>query len=139
VFADQMADSIDAIYATAHPSGPAALLAIYGFALQIYCDFSGYTDMAIGLAMLLGIRLPNYFRRPYLALSLVELWRRWHITLSFWLRDYLYIPLGGNRVGLAKTIRNILITMTLGGLWHGANFTFMLWGSCMESASASSI
>jgi alginate O-acetyltransferase complex protein AlgI len=128
VIADPLAESIDAIYAAAHQSGPAALLAIYGFAVQIYCDFSGYTDMAIGIAMLLGVRLPNNFRQPYAALSLVEFWRRWHITLSFWLRDYLYIPLGGNRQGLAKTVRNILVTMVLGGLWHGANFTFMLWG-----------
>lgn len=128
VVADPLAESVDAIYAAAHQTGPAAVLAIYGFAVQIYCDFSGYTDMAIGLAMLLGVRLPNNFRQPYAALSLVEFWRRWHITLSFWLRDYLYIPLGGNRHGLVKTVRNILVTMVLGGLWHGANFTFMLWG-----------
>src|SRR5262249_5446907 len=82
----------------------------------------------IGLALLLGIRLPNNFRQPYAAASLVEFWRRWHMTLSFWLRDYLYIPLGGNRGGLLRTIANILITMTLGGLWHGANWTFVLWG-----------
>jgi alginate O-acetyltransferase complex protein AlgI len=128
VFADPIAEVVDAIYAAGQPSAPAAILAIYGFAVQIYCDFSGYTDMAIGLAMLLGIRLPNNFRQPYCALSLVEFWRRWHMTLSFWLRDYLYIPLGGNREGLINTVRNILLTMTLGGLWHGANFTFMIWG-----------
>jgi alginate O-acetyltransferase complex protein AlgI len=128
VVADPLAESVDAIYAAAHQSGPAAVLAIYGFAVQIYCDFSGYTDMAIGLAMLLGVRLPNNFRQPYAARSLVEFWRRWHITLSFWLRDYLYIPLGGNRQGPARTTCNILVTMVLGGLWHGANFTFMIWG-----------
>jgi D-alanyl-lipoteichoic acid acyltransferase DltB (MBOAT superfamily) len=105
-----------------------ALLAIYAFAVQIYCDFSGYTDMAIGLALMLGIRLPHNFLRPYAAGSLVDFWRRWHITLSHWLRDYLYIPLGGNRQGRLKGVRNVLITMTLGGLWHGANWTFVIWG-----------
>ena len=116
-----------------------ALLAIYGFSVQIYCDFSGYTDMAIALALLLGVRLPNNFLRPYAAESLVEFWRRWHITLSFWLRDYLYIPLGGNRGGSAAEIRNILITMVLGGLWHGANWTFVIWGYCTASAFPSSM
>jgi alginate O-acetyltransferase complex protein AlgI len=129
VFADQIADLVDAVYTSSGtPSGPAALLAIYGFSAQIYCDFSGYTDMAIGLALSLGIRLPNNFLRPYAAASLVEFWRRWHITLSFWLRDYLYIPLGGNRRGELAQIRNVIITMTLGGLWHGANWTFVIWG-----------
>src|SRR5262249_20015609 len=128
VVADPIAQSVDAIYATANLSGPEALLAIYGFSVQIYCDFSGYTDMAIGLAMLLGVRLPNNFRQPYAAVSLVDFWRRWHITLSFWLRDYLYIGLGGNRGGLPRTVTNIIVTMTLGGLWHGASWTFVLWG-----------
>jgi alginate O-acetyltransferase complex protein AlgI len=109
-------------------SGPEVLLAIYGFAGQIYCDFSGYTDMAIGLALLLGYQLPQNFNRPYLALSLRDFWRRWHMTLSRWLRDYLYIPLGGSRRGRAKTYRNVMITMLLGGLWHGAAWTFVLWG-----------
>jgi alginate O-acetyltransferase complex protein AlgI len=84
--------------------------------------------MAIGLAMLLGIRLPPNFRQPHAALSLVDFWRRWHITLSFWLRDYLYVPLGGNRGGRLREIANVLITMMLGGLWHGANWTYLLWG-----------
>jgi alginate O-acetyltransferase complex protein AlgI len=84
--------------------------------------------MAIGLALLLGVRLPNNFARPYCAASIIEFWRRWHITLSFWLRDYLYIPLGGNRHGRAREIVNILVTMALGGLWHGANWTFVIWG-----------
>jgi D-alanyl-lipoteichoic acid acyltransferase DltB (MBOAT superfamily) len=129
VFADQIAGLVDAAYAPgAQPSGPAALLAIYGFSAQIYCDFSGYTDMAIGLALSLGIHLPTNFLRPYAAVSLVDFWRRWHITLSFWLRDYLYIPLGGNRHGELAQIRNIIITMTLGGLWHGASWTFVIWG-----------
>src|SRR5439155_8945110 len=98
------------------------------FAVQIYCHFSGYTDMAIGVALMLGVRLPNNFLRPYAAGSLVDFWRRWHVTLSLWLRDYLYIPLGGNRHGRLKGARNVLITMTLGGLWHGANWTFVVWG-----------
>lgn len=128
VFADSIAEMVDAVYAKADPSGPEVLLAFYGFAVQIYCDFSGYTDMAIGLAMLLGIRLPLNFRQPYASSTLVEFWRRWHITLSFWLRDYLYIPLGGNRRGRLRVIVNVLVTMVLGGLWHGANWTFVLWG-----------
>src|SRR5688500_15682155 len=109
-------------------SGAEVLLAIYGFAAQIYCDFSGYTDMAIGLALLLGFVLPQNFNRPYLALSLQDFWRRWHMTLSRWLRDYLYIPLGGNRGGARKTYRNLMLTMLLGGLWHGAAWTFVIWG-----------
>jgi alginate O-acetyltransferase complex protein AlgI len=109
-------------------SGLEVLMAIYGFATQIYCDFSGYTDMAIGLALLIGFQLPQNFNRPYLALSLQDFWRRWHMTLSRWLRDYLYIPLGGNRGGRRKTYRNLMITMLLGGLWHGAAWTFVIWG-----------
>jgi alginate O-acetyltransferase complex protein AlgI len=129
VLADQIAATVDAVYGRAGlPSGPEALLAVYGFSVQIYCDFSGYTDMAIGLAMLLGIRLPNNFSQPYCATSIIDFWRRWHKTLSFWLRDYLYIPLGGSRDGKLIEIRNVMITMTLGGLWHGANWTFVIWG-----------
>jgi D-alanyl-lipoteichoic acid acyltransferase DltB (MBOAT superfamily) len=104
------------------------LVAIYGYAVQIFCDFSGYTDMAIGLALLLGIRFPMNFDRPYTASSLQDFWRRWHITLSSWLRDYLYISLGGNRGGKWATSRNLMITMLLGGLWHGAAWTFVIWG-----------
>jgi alginate O-acetyltransferase complex protein AlgI len=128
VFADQIAAMVDAAYKADVLSAPAAWLAIYGFSMQIYCDFSGYTDMAIGIALLIGIRLPNNFLRPYGAFSLIDFWRRWHITLSFWLRDYLYIPLGGNRTGRVRTYVNMIITMTLGGLWHGANWTFVIWG-----------
>jgi alginate O-acetyltransferase complex protein AlgI len=109
-------------------SGLEVLMAIYGFATQIYCDFSGYTDMAIGLALLIGFQLPQNFNGPYLARSLQDFWRRWHMTLSRWLRDYLYIPLGGNRGGRRKTYRNLMITMLLGGLWHGAAWTFVIWG-----------
>lgn len=129
VLADPIGAAVDAVYAhVGMPSAPQALMAIYGFSVQIYCDFSGYTDMAIGLAMLLGVRLPNNFRQPYCAQSVIQFWRRWHMTLSFWLRDYLYIPLGGNRHGRLNEIRNIIITMVLGGLWHGASWTFVIWG-----------
>jgi alginate O-acetyltransferase complex protein AlgI len=129
IFANQLAEVVDRVYAGgAGLSGYDYLLAIYGFSLQIYCDFSGYTDMAIGLALVLGVRLPNNFNRPYGAASIAEFWRRWHITLSLWLRDYLYIPLGGNRKGRLDRARNVMITMALGGLWHGANWTFVLWG-----------
>ena len=115
-------------------SGPEALLAIYGFAGQIYCDFSGYTDMAIGLALLLGFKLPQNFDRPYTATSLRQFWRRWHMTLSRWLRDYLYIPLGGNRHGERRTYRNLMATMLIGGLWHGAAWTFVIWGGIHGAA-----
>src|SRR5207253_6447924 len=109
VFADPIAEVVDAIYRQSGAvSAPAALLAIYGFSIQIYCDFSGYTDMAIGLALMLGVRLPNNFRQPYTAVSIVEFWRRWHITLSAWLRDYLYIPLGGSRHGRLQQMRNVM-------------------------------
>jgi alginate O-acetyltransferase complex protein AlgI len=104
------------------------LLAAYGYAVQIYCDFSAYSDMAIGIAALFGYRFPRNFNQPYRARSLQDFWRRWHISLSSWLRDYLYIGLGGNRGGLAMQCRNIALTMLLGGLWHGAKWTFLIWG-----------
>jgi D-alanyl-lipoteichoic acid acyltransferase DltB (MBOAT superfamily) len=109
-------------------SGLEALVGIVAYAVQIYCDFSGYTDIAIGVAKLLGFRFPQNFDRPYSARSVQEFWRRWHITLSRWLRDYLYIPLGGNRKGTARTYVNLMITMLLGGLWHGAAWHFVVWG-----------
>lgn len=109
-------------------SGFEILSGVYGYTLQIYCDFSGYTDVAIGLALLLGFRLPLNFNSPYKALSVTEFWHRWHISLSSWLRDYLYIPLGGNRKGRFRTHLNLMITMTLGGLWHGASWRFVIWG-----------
>jgi alginate O-acetyltransferase complex protein AlgI len=105
------------------------LFAVLGFAVQIYADFSGYVDIAIGVALLLGIRLSPNFDAPYRAVSLQDFWRRWHMTLSRWLRDYLYIPLGGNRRGPSRTQVNILLTMLLGGLWHGASATFVVWGA----------
>lgn len=107
-------------------SSTTLLIAAYAYAMQIYCDFSGYTDMALGIGRLLGYKLPENFRAPYLACNLQDFWRRWHITLSTWLRDYLYIPLGGSRKG-SRTF-NLLITMTLGGLWHGAHMRFLVWG-----------
>ncbi len=130
LFADQIAVIIDQIY---HKTGGVnfleSLFALYGFPAQIYCDFSGYTDMALGCAFILGIRLPYNFKRPFIAHSIQNFWRRWHITLSTWLRDYLYKPLGGSRGSHGKTVRNLLMTMLLGGLWHGASWTFVLWGA----------
>ena len=110
-------------------SAPDAILATYAYAVQIFCDFSGYTDIAIGLALLMGFVFPQNFDRPYRAASFGEFWQRWHMTLSRFLRDFLYIPLGGNRKGKLKTVRNLMITMLLGGLWHGAAWGFILWGA----------
>ena len=110
------------------PGGAAAWGGVFAFAMQIYFDFSGYTDMAIGFALLLGFHFPVNFRQPYLAVSITDFWRRWHISLSSWLRDYLYIPLGGSRHGRLMTYRNLMLTMLLGGLWHGANWNFVIWG-----------
>jgi alginate O-acetyltransferase complex protein AlgI len=104
------------------------LLGMYAYAIQIYCDFSAYTDIAIGVANLLGYRFPQNFNQPYRARTVQDFWRRWHMTLSSWLRDYLYIPLGGNRDGELMRARNVMITMGLGGLWHGASLNFVLWG-----------
>ena len=103
-------------------------VAMVGYAIQIYCDFSGYTDIAIGSAALLGVRFPPNFAAPYQAHDIVDFWRRWHISLSTWLRDYLYIPLGGNRRGSLRTYLNLITTMLLGGLWHGPSWTFVVWG-----------
>ncbi|MEJ7824314.1 MAG: MBOAT family O-acyltransferase [Solirubrobacteraceae bacterium] len=110
-------------------SAPDVALASYAYAVQIFCDFSGYTDIAIGLALLMGFVFPQNFDRPYRAQTFREFWRRWHMTLSRFLRDFLYIPLGGNRGSRLKTARNLMITMVLGGLWHGAAWGFVLWGT----------
>jgi alginate O-acetyltransferase complex protein AlgI len=115
-------------------AAPDVLLASYSYAVQIFCDFSGYTDIAIGLALLMGFVFPQNFDRPYRAASFGEFWRRWHMTLSRFLRDFLYIPLGGNRGGRWKTVRNLMITMVLGGLWHGAAWGFVLWGAIHGTA-----
>jgi D-alanyl-lipoteichoic acid acyltransferase DltB (MBOAT superfamily) len=112
------------------------LFAVYGYALQIYCDFSGYSDMAIGIALLLGFHFNINFDSPYQSESITEFWRRWHISLSTWLRDYLYISLGGNRHGRIRTYLNLMITMLLGGLWHGASWRFMIWGGLHGGALA---
>ncbi|MCX6351789.1 MAG: MBOAT family protein [Bacteroidetes bacterium] len=109
-------------------SGFENLMAVYGYTIQIYCDFSGYTDIAIGLALLMGFHLPKNFDSPYKATNITDFWRRWHISLSTWLRDYLYIPLGGNKKGKIRQYINLFLTMLLGGLWHGANIRFIIWG-----------
>ncbi|WP_439544632.1 MBOAT family O-acyltransferase [Sandarakinorhabdus sp.] len=118
-----------AFFDPAAQTGFDLLAGAYGYAVQIYCDFSAYSDMAIGLAALLGYRFPRNFDQPYRATSLQDFWRRWHISLSSWLRDYLYISLGGSRGSLAFICRNLMITMLLGGLWHGAKWTFLIWGA----------
>ena len=109
-------------------SGAENLMGIYGYTLQIYCDFSGYSDMAIGLALLLGFHFPVNFRSPYSSVSITDFWRRWHISLSTWIRDYIYISLGGNRRGKLRQYFNLIVTMLLGGLWHGASLSFVAWG-----------
>ncbi len=121
---------VDRIFdAPALYTGLENLIGIYGYTIQIYCDFSGYSDMAIGIALLIGFRFPINFDSPYKSASITEFWRRWHITLSSWLRDYLYISLGGNRVALWRNYFNLFITMVIGGLWHGASWLFILWGA----------
>nr|MDA3780455.1 MBOAT family protein [Bacteroidales bacterium] len=104
------------------------LMATYGYSIQIYCDFSGYTDIAIGVALILGFKLPVNFNSPYKAVNITDFWHRWHISLSTWLKDYLYISIGGNKKGKTRTYVNLLITMLLGGLWHGASIRFIIWG-----------
>lgn len=129
IIADNIALFADAIFDSPFDYGSATIwLATIAFYIQIYCDFSGYSDMAIGIARILGYKLPDNFNRPYFATNPSDFWKRWHITLSGWLRDYLYIPLGGNRSGKWLTYRNLMITMLIGGLWHGANWSFVLWG-----------
>ena len=131
VFANLLAQRlVDPFYGDPSSFGLAdAALAAFGYAVQLYCDFSAYTDMAIALALLLGFHFPHNFNAPYLARSLQDFWRRWHITLSTWLRDYLYIPLGGSRCSTARSYVNLLVTWLLGGLWHGAGWMFLLWGA----------
>jgi alginate O-acetyltransferase complex protein AlgI len=129
VIADNLALVVDPVFnATVAQPFWDTLLAIYAFAFQIYCDFSGYTDIAIGCALLLGFCFPKNFNYPYAAESIQDFWRRWHMTLSRWLRDYLYISLGGNRKGPGRTRINLMLTMLLGGLWHGASWNFVIWG-----------
>jgi len=130
VIADHMPPVVDPVFE--HPqlySSAAVWLATLAYTVQIYCDFSGYSDMAMGMAHMLGFKLPLNFNLPYFAANITEFWRRWHISLSSWLRDYLYVPLGGNRGGKLATYRNLMLTMLLGGLWHGASWTFVFWGA----------
>ena len=130
VIADRMALLVDPIYnsPTDH-TGPALVFATLAFAIQIYCDFSGYSDIALGSAQVMGIKLMKNFAHPYFAKSISEFWQRWHISLSTWFRDYLYIPLGGNRVAKPRWVFNLLITFLISGFWHGANWTFVIWGA----------
>jgi len=129
VIADALATYVNATFATPGQASSVSLITgAYAFALQIYGDFAGYSDIARGSARLLGVELPQNFTQPYLSQNITEFWRRWHISLSTWLRDYLYIPLGGNRGSRARVYRNLMITMVLGGLWHGAAWTFVIWG-----------
>jgi len=128
--ADRLAVFCDPVFAQPLLYDVATLwLSLVAYATQIFCDFSGYSHMAIGIALVLGFKLPENFRMPYLASSIAEFWHRWHISLSSWLRDYLYIPLGGSRVSVSRIYANLMITMLLGGLWHGASWNFVLWGA----------
>jgi len=128
--ADYLAQYVDPVYASpGNYQAPALLLATFAFSWQIYFDFSGYTDMARGIGRMLGIRLMLNFNNPYLATGLGDFWRRWHISLSTWFKDYVYIPLGGNRRGEVRTYANMVLTMLISGLWHGAMWTFVLWGA----------
>ena len=130
IFADRFALAANGYFdnPAALPGFAGAWTAAIAFGLQIFFDFSGYTDIAIGIALLFGFHFPENFRRPYLSASVTEFWRRWHMTLSGWLRDYVYIPLGGNRKGRTRTYTNLILTMLIGGLWHGAAWNFVLWG-----------
>ena len=128
LLADAVAPLADLAFNNPDPASPLAWLGAVAYMLQLYFDFSGYSDMAIGLGMMMGFRFTENFATPYISRSITEFWRRWHISLSVWLRDYLYIPLGGNRHGTARTYFNLWIVMVLGGMWHGANWTFLVWG-----------
>jgi alginate O-acetyltransferase complex protein AlgI len=129
VIADNVSDFVQLIYATpTHYDGASLLLATVLFSVQIYCDFSGYTDMALGLARMMGYGLVVNFRQPYFSASIAEFWRRWHISLSTWFRDYVYIPLGGSRVSMTRNWFNLMVTFLVSGLWHGASWTFVVWG-----------
>ncbi len=126
--ADTIAPIADAAFAQPDPTMADAWVGVIAYAIQLYFDFSGYSDMAVGIGLMMGFRFIENFNQPYISRSITEFWRRWHISLSTWLRDYLYIPLGGNRKGKVRTYINLVVTMVLGGLWHGANWTFVLWG-----------
>ena len=127
--ADSIAPIVNACYSTANPTTGDAWLGAFAYTAQLFFDFAGYSAMAIGLGLMMGFRFMENFNQPYISQSITEFWRRWHISLSSWLRDYLYISLGGNRKGTIKTYRNLFLTMLLGGIWHGANWTFVIWGA----------
>jgi D-alanyl-lipoteichoic acid acyltransferase DltB (MBOAT superfamily) len=130
VIADRVAVYVNAVYNNVHEhSGLTLIIATFFFAFQIYCDFSGYSDIAIGTAKIMGFDLMQNFRQPYFSHSIREFWARWHISLSTWFRDYLYIPLGGNQVSLARNLLNLFIVFVVSGLWHGAGWTFVIWGA----------
>lgn len=141
LIADAVAPIADSVFALSNPTLAEAWLGVLAYSLQLFFDFAGYSSMAIGLGLMMGFRFIENFNHPYISRSITEFWRRWHISLSTWLRDYLYIPLGGNRHGAVNTYRNLMLTMLLGGIWHGANWTFALWGLwhglflCIERAA----
>jgi len=140
LIADSIAPLANSAFELTHPHTADAWLGVLAYTAQLYFDFSGYSDMAIGLGLMMGFRFVENFNQPYISQSITEFWRRWHMSLSAWLRDYLYISLGGNRGSTLKTYRNLMLTMLLGGLWHGANWNFLLWGGwhgfvlCIERA-----
>lgn len=129
LIADSVAPLADRMFELSNPSMSEAWLGALAYTIQLFFDFAGYSAMAIGLGLMIGFRFVENFNAPYISTSITEFWRRWHISLSNWLRDYLYIPLGGNRGGALKTYRNLMLTMVLGGFWHGANWTFLIWGA----------
>lgn len=129
LIADTAAPIADMFFSAPNPTFLESWLGVIAYSIQLYFDFSGYSSMAIGLGLMMGFRFTENFKYPYISRSITEFWRRWHISLSAWLRDYLYIPLGGNRKGTARTYLNLFLTMLLGGIWHGANWTFVIWGA----------
>ncbi len=129
LIADSVAPLADAAFTAANPSFIDAWLGTFAYTIQLFFDFSGYSSMAVGLALMIGFKFPENFNDPYLSVSITDFWKRWHMSLSNWLREYLYIPLGGNRKGVWRTYLNLFLTMLLGGIWHGANWTFVAWGA----------
>jgi alginate O-acetyltransferase complex protein AlgI len=129
LIADSVAPIADAVFSAANPSFIDAWLGTIAYTIQLFFDFSGYSSMAVGLALMIGFQFPENFNDPYISTSITEFWKRWHMSLSNWLREYLYIPLGGNRKGIKRTYFNLFMTMLLGGIWHGANWTFVVWGA----------
>jgi alginate O-acetyltransferase complex protein AlgI len=129
LIADSVAPIADVVFATPTPTFADAWLGTIAYTVQLFFDFSGYSSMAVGLALMIGFKFPENFNDPYLSVSITDFWKRWHMSLSNWLREYLYIPLGGNRKGIARTYLNLFLTMLLGGVWHGANWTFVVWGA----------